>query len=404
MSKKNDDFFKEKKPWSEVKDELLGCYLKPYIQKVLITRKPIVYVDCFAGKGKFEDGKPGSPIIALDTIRNCMSLTQVEDCSIAPYFIDLNYAEDLKSNITTYKVPDKNIVSGKYEEEIKGILTGKDGSNLFLYIDPYGIKALNHKFFEEFASSKKYNSVELLINLNSFGFIREGCRVLGVNFGDETLLEDLVEYETTKLDQNEKSVDLLNEIAGGDYWQNIIHAKNRGEIDTKEAEKLFADQYCGRLKQNYKYVLNMPLRIKKGQAPKYRMVHATNHIVGCLLMVDNIFNRWQFMKDIQTCGQMSLFSEDVDNNIIDDVELEEQVKEHIQKYQKLERLNDILADFFMQNGPICSTSKVKEIYKALEKLGKIVVVRDPATTDKTGNPSRFFADEKGKTTKLRWKS
>jgi hypothetical protein len=39
MPKKNDDFFKEKKPWSEVKDELLECYLKPYIQKVLHTRK-----------------------------------------------------------------------------------------------------------------------------------------------------------------------------------------------------------------------------------------------------------------------------------------------------------------------------------------------------------------------------
>ena len=58
MPKKNDDFFKEKKQWSEVKDELLACYLKPYIQKVINTGKPIVYVDCFAGKGVFEDGKP----------------------------------------------------------------------------------------------------------------------------------------------------------------------------------------------------------------------------------------------------------------------------------------------------------------------------------------------------------
>lgn len=150
-------------------------------------------------------------------MRDCLSRTQVEQCSIAPYFIDLNYAEDLRKNIATYKVPDKNIVSGKYEDEIKNILSGKEGSNLFPYIDPYGIKALNHRFFDEFANSKKYNSVELLINLNSFGFIREGCRVLGVNFGDEEVLEDLVEYETTKLEQNEKSVSLLDEIAGGDY-------------------------------------------------------------------------------------------------------------------------------------------------------------------------------------------
>ena len=51
MAKKNDDFFVEKKPWSKVKDELLGCYLKPYVAKILYTRKPLAYVDCFAGKG-----------------------------------------------------------------------------------------------------------------------------------------------------------------------------------------------------------------------------------------------------------------------------------------------------------------------------------------------------------------
>ena len=49
MSKKNDDFFVEKKPWSKVKDELLGCYFKPYVQKILYTYKPLIYIDCFAG-------------------------------------------------------------------------------------------------------------------------------------------------------------------------------------------------------------------------------------------------------------------------------------------------------------------------------------------------------------------
>ena len=403
MSKKNDDFFKEKKSWSEVKDELLGCYLKPYVQKILNTRKPIVYVDCFAGKGVFEDGKPGSPMIALDTMKECLAHTQVNGWRIRPYFIDLNYASDLSDNLAKYKLPSGSIISGKYEDEIHTILSKSGGSNIFLYIDPYGIKALNHQFFDEFATSGRYNSVELLINHNSFGFIREGCRVLGVSFGDETLFDDLVEYETTKLEKNEKSILLLNEIAGGEYWQEIIQKKNRGIIDTKEAETLFAERYCERLKQNYRYVLNMPLRIKKGQAPKYRMVHATNHIEGCLLMVNNICNRWELMKSIQTGGQMSLFQEDVDNNIIDECELSAKVEAHVEKYSEFERLNDILANFFMINGPVCSTGKVNDIFRNMENSGKIDIIREPGTTP-TGRPSKFFADEKGKITKLRWKS
>jgi len=121
MSKKNDDFFKEKKPWSEVKDGLLGCYLKPYIQKVLHTRKPIVYVDCFAGKGVFEDGKPGSPVIALDTISNCLGQTRMDNCSIRPFFIELNYADNLRENTKDYE--GIQIISGKYEENIERMVT-----------------------------------------------------------------------------------------------------------------------------------------------------------------------------------------------------------------------------------------------------------------------------------------
>lgn len=73
MSKDNSDFFKKKNSWSTIKDELLKCYLAPYFQKVLMTKKPIFYVDCFAGQGKFEDGSNGSPLIALEVREKVLS-------------------------------------------------------------------------------------------------------------------------------------------------------------------------------------------------------------------------------------------------------------------------------------------------------------------------------------------
>lgn len=128
MAKKNHDFFKEKKPWSEVKDELLGCYLKPYLQKILHTHHPVVYVDCFAGKGAFEDGKPGSPLIALQTMQDCLGQTKMEGGDIRPYFIDRNYVEDLRKNLAGYA--GVSIVAGKYEEQIAEILRSKNECNV----------------------------------------------------------------------------------------------------------------------------------------------------------------------------------------------------------------------------------------------------------------------------------
>ena len=121
MSKDNSDFFKVKNNWSLIKDKLLGCYLTPYMQKVLATNKKICYVDCFSGKGKFEDNQPGSPLIALQIRDDCLGKTRMKinkRQAIDMTFIDLNYASDLETNLAMYDncYGKPNIVSGKYPQ------------------------------------------------------------------------------------------------------------------------------------------------------------------------------------------------------------------------------------------------------------------------------------------------
>jgi hypothetical protein len=405
MAKKNDDFFVEKKPWSKVKDELLGCYFKPYVQKILYTYKPLVYIDCFAGKGKFDDGNPGSPLIALDIMKQCLASTTMSGTpKIGAAFIDLNYAGDLEENLKDYT--GVKIISGKYEEKIDELLKGKDGCNVFLYIDPYGIKALDCSRFDRFADGQ-FNSIELLINMNSFGFIREGCRVLGTQFktDDADLFDDLIEYEPTVLDTSassiQDSIQALNDIAGGDYWKEIVEQYKKKEISGYEAEEYFAEQYCQRLSQSYTYVLNMPIRIQKGQHSKYRMIHATNHPDGCLLMVDNICNRWQLLQQLQTGGQLSLWAEDINNQPVDEAEIENKIVDHFSQCDNWTSLSIALAVFFVKHGVICSTGDVTKVLKKFEKAGRINVMRNPSTT-KTGKPSAFMQEGKGKTVSVKW--
>ncbi len=401
MAKKNDDFFLEKKAWSVVKDELLGCYFKPYVSKILHTYKPLMYVDCFAGKGKFDDGNPGSPLIALDIISQCQASTTVTDTSIEATFIDLNYAADLQENLKDY--PWAKIISGKYEDNIRGILKNKSGCNVFLYIDPYGIKALQCTLFDDFARGR-FNSIELLINMNSFGFIREACHAMGTTFDDKEIFDDLVEYEPTKMDASDKSIKELNEIAGGEYWQPIIVSYKKHEINGYEAETQFAEQYCMRLMQSYTYVLNMPLRIKRNQRPKYRLIYATNHRDGCLLMVDNICNRWQALQEIQSGGQLQLWKENYDNQIVDDDDIEKKTIEHFSQCDNWTSLHEALAVFFMKHGPICSTGAVKNILKKLEKDGRLNVLRNPDKSEKTKKPTTFMTESSKQSVSVRWRS
>lgn len=398
MSKKNDDFFKEKKAWSIAKDELLGCYFKPYLQKILHTKRPIVYVDCFAGKGKFEDGLLGSPLIALEIIRECLEQTKAETWHIKPYFIDVNYAADLQENLKEYSVIE--IVDGKYEDNILPILQDKTASNVFLYIDPYGIKALDFSMFTSF--SKRFSSIELLINFNTFGFLREACRVLGIQFKETLLLSDLIEYDTTQLLPGEKSEEALNRIAGGNYWRKIVEDYKSGLYDIYEAERRFAFTYCNTLRGSYKYVLNMPLRIKRGQVPKYRMIHVTNHPEGCIIMADNIQDRWQYMENIQSGGQQSLFEETPENDYIDDNALRDKVIENLSSTSQWKHLSPIMAEFFTIYGPICKQVALRNIYLSLEASGNLEIKRKPPFT-KTNRESRFMEEKGDKSVEMRWR-
>ncbi len=398
MSKLNNDFFVRKKVWSEVKDELFACYFKPYVSKILHTYRPLVYVDCFAGKGRFDDGEPGSPIIALDIINECLTNSKTDKASVSTNFIELNHADELSSNLKGYE--DITIISGFYEKEIESLLLNKDGCNIFLYLDPYGIKALEHSIFESFAN-RNFNSIELLINLNSFGFFREACNALGTKYENDLIFEDLIEYDPTRLNASKKSIEALNEIAGGTYWQPVVEDYKKGNIDGYKAEEIITSEYCKQLGESYSYVLNMPLRIKKGQRPKYRMIHATNHHDGCLIMVDNIYNRWQVIQNLQNCGQLSMWEEDCENKIVDKIKIENKVIEHFSRYETKTSLSVALANFFVEYGPICNTKTIRDILRKYEGK-KIGIERNPSKTKKTGKPTTFMTEIKNKKIDIWW--
>ena len=294
-------FFKEKKVWSVVKDELLGCYLVPYFSKLLSTRIPILYVDCFAGKGKFDDGKNGSPLVAIECLNRSLDISanginngmQVPEVFLR--FIELHHADALKQNLPDGCKGKIEVIDGAFEDEIVGLLRNfvqryNKRLNVFLYIDPYGIKALNMHLFHQLP--EVFSSAELLINLNSFGFLREALRVrkIALRENEDELLSELDEYEPSIM----QSVEDLNRIAGGDYWQEIVDKYKTNAIDISAAEKQFAEEYKMVLRKKFRYVLDMPIRLHAANKPKYRMVYATNHPDGCVLMADNISRRTEY--------------------------------------------------------------------------------------------------------------
>ena len=321
-------------------------------------------------------------------------------------FIELNHAKDLVTNLADQPSGRCKVIDGKFEDHIIPLLqqakSQNRSMNVFLYIDPYGVKALSADLFDKLPAL--FSTAEILINLNTFGFIREACRVMKVAFREreDDVFRDLEEYDSSILNSFEE----LNAIAGGDYWKLIVLNYSKGSIDCYQAEKEFAEQYKLRLRKSYNYVLDMPIRLKAGQHPKYRMIHATNHPDGCMLMADNIAKRTDHLVvEIQDGGQLSLFQQTADNEIVDDLALEANARTLLSKIPDYIRLNQFLARFYDEYGVLCdlsrlSSGKNRSVLKTMEKNRVISVVRDPAYTS-NGAPTKFWQESRGKTLMLK---
>lgn len=293
------NFFKEKKSWSIVKDRVFDYYLKPYTSKVLRTGRPIIICDCFAGKGKFDDGENGSPLLIADHIKSHLLKQPDTINKIQGVFIEKKYHDELKNNLSGYA----NVIvyPGSYEDNLKNILSFDTNNNLFLYVDPYGIKSLDLSGFSQI-KSRKFYSVEMLLNFNSAGFLREGCRLL--KYEDAFADEDLTDYE---VDDDVNTKEKMNSIAGGDYWQEVLGAYYKGQINIYDAEEQFFSEYSQRINELFRYTVNIPIKIKSTHLPKYRLIFGSDHEDGLILMADNMNKKWHEIVENQRGGQQVLF-------------------------------------------------------------------------------------------------
>ena len=385
-----DNFFANKKEWSKIKDDLLKNYLKLYFSKILMTKQPVCYIDCFAGKGRFDDGELGSPIIALNRSEEAIEKSNYNSANILCHFIENNYSDDLEDNIG-----DKNaiIYNGKYEDKIEEILKKCIGRNVFLYVDPYGIKSLH---FDKFNLLKEYkfHSTEILLNLNSVGFFREGCRLLDCSnlLGDSGELEERESGGVTKL---VNTIDNMDRVANGDYWQQIVHDFKNGSIDANEAEERFVTEYCTQLEDIFDYVINIPIKVKIKNMPKYRMVFCTNHPHGIIEMSRNMSIRWNEKLKDERNGQSSLFEfGEFNGEMIQhfDGEMEQlDVKKLIKELLSHEYVHyaDFLCEFIKNNGILYNEKIVSKYMKEMETNDEVEILRIPPTTS-TGRPAKWM--------------
>ncbi|KHL96797.1 hypothetical protein QW71_05225 [Paenibacillus sp. IHB B 3415] len=207
MSKTGDNHFNHKDIQTHLKHILLEDYLKNWSQVFANANygkkiKTVNFVDGFAGRGYFDDGKMGSPQIAINRLLNFQNILQAEysnDLRFKFYNVEYNteYHQELEKIRLRSPYPHQiQNFSGKFEDHLDTLIHYTQGKPTFYFIDPFGYKGVNmndmHRIIQQ-------PSNELLINVMSYSLVRnitikssenELCKFFGVN----TLPTDISKY------------------------------------------------------------------------------------------------------------------------------------------------------------------------------------------------------------------
>jgi hypothetical protein len=194
---------------------------------------------------------------------------------------------------------------------------------------------------------------------------------------------------------------LLDSIAGGTYWRSVIRSFQEGEINGYQAERRFSELYQERLRRVYRYVLSMPIREARGQLPKYRMIHATNHPDGCVLMAENIMTRVENLYvHLRGYRQGTLLPMDAEGDATGLSTVQELMTKTIENLDQFTDIREIMARFYCDQGGICEPRVIHQVWRRMETSGAIKVEREPAKTS-TGRDSTFFTLKGGKRARIR---
>jgi three-Cys-motif partner protein len=319
-----DYFFQRPKSWSLIKYAILDKYLAAYLPKVNQQYHSLAIVaDLFAGRGKFEDGTEGSPIIIAKHARTYRYKLGYNNRVILSELIDDDRTQ-LADNM-------REFIEGGIVEIIPGDATNvgqyllktiPQGVPLFLFLDPFGIKGLSMKLlFQVFFRAKK-ESTELLINFNH----RAIPRLLGI-------CHNLQSKDPSIRKQAETIKEIVNDSMGGEWWLEIIKSKS---IPDEDKAKMIQIKYLEPFRKAFRWLCSIPITSGIGDEDvKYYLIFASQSQVAIELMNDIVIEakRKVLLSKIINHNVGTLFENSDPNQF---------VKKHTQ--QDIERLHRIIAE------------------------------------------------------------
>lgn len=347
----------EIKEHTKAKHTVLRNYLAAWFPIMAFTNPKIVYIDGFAGPGKYKNGEDGSPIYALKIAKEIYENHQsrLKTKQFVFFFIESKKSHflSLKDEIQKLTLPENfqvEVIHGEFADTMTDVFTYFDENSFslaptFAFIDPFGTKGVPFDLIKKIMSFRK---CEVFFNHMYSGVIRS---------------RDVTDH---------------TELYGTDTWKYYAE-------DYVSLTQLYKDQLLVDAGVSYTRSFNVRNR---NNAHIFDLVYATNNKVGLDKMKSAMWKadpsgNFTF-RDTTDPNQIVLFELEPDISPLKNLILDRF------KYQVVEICD--IEDFVLLETPFLSSHIRRKTLSPLEKKGKIIVKRPPGSKSgfKEGTAIKFF--------------
>lgn len=300
--------FEEFPPHTRMKHLVLKGYLGSYIPKIALGvpgANRLTIIDGFAGRGYDGAGQGGSPVIIAREAAGAQSTLKTRFQRRITIRMDMVEADEAHfAELVAYMEPFGDTLQfhrGTLAEVLPKLLRTAGNDPTFVFIDPYGIKGLDHAMFGEILSRPR---AELFVLIDADGADRL-LRVATASdtkaniqryaaaqqpelFTDEKVRLALIDAESKEsrlhLEQTAKaSASHLLTATGGEAWRMLARNKNastRREGIVNLFDSLFRDLGAA-------YTTKVPIYTAT-QSQAYTLVHASKNPSGRVVMKEAV--------------------------------------------------------------------------------------------------------------------
>lgn len=336
-------------PHTEAKHIILRRYLQAWFPIMTRWNGRVLYIDGFAGPGKYIDGQIGSPIIALGAALE-VAPKMTGEMSLLFIELDPKRLEVLKQEVAEFALP-KNIavdcVHGKFDETMTGILASLEEQRkrlapTFAFLDPFGFSHTPFSVVQKIMANQK-------------------CEVL-ITFMYE---------EINRFLEHPDQPTNYDELFGGKEWRDAIPIK-----EPQPRKKFIHDLYRRQIeeKAGVRYVRSFEM-INHGNRTDYFLFFGTNNLKGLARMKEAMWKvdegaGMQF-SDTTDMNQTLLFAKEPD---FGDVK-----RRIVAKFSGLQVAVEKIEEFVLVQTPYRETHYKTQVLKPMEKSEppELIVVSRP---------------------------